>query len=284
MTFTNYDKLLERGDRVIYYPEGVPGIGKGFTRRYQLQHFHSSFVVLAAKHDAPVYPVSVVNAEWVNPTSVTFESIDKVFRKLLGIPFLPLPIAPLALLFPFIFYLAFPCQMTFVVQRPVNVRQMLREEGCTDIKAPSRDMVLRVADRIRERAQHDLDRAVEKHGQKPYDWESLKHEMNAIKGKRLRTTPLGWPLSFVTHERDRKRPPAKNWLHKIMRDLDIAAWYMPFGWFLISLIRKLRKPPYGYRGMDAQEKRRTQGSYRWSLEDQPLPPRPTGNDTPDGAP
>jgi 1-acyl-sn-glycerol-3-phosphate acyltransferase len=284
MTFTNYDKLLERGDRVIYYPEGVPGIGKGFTRRYQLQHFHSSFVVLAAKHDAPVYPVSVVNAEWVNPTSVTFESMDKLFRKVLGIPFLPLPIAPLALLFPFIFYLAFPCQMTFVVQRPVNVRQMLREEGCTDVSAPSRDMVLRVAERIQERAQHDLNAAVEEYGEKPYDWESLKREMNAIKGKRLRTTPLGWPLSFVTHDRDRKRPPAKNWLHKIVRDLDIAAWYMPFGWFLIALIRKLRKPPYGYRGLSEDEKRRTQGSYRWSLDDQPLPPRPTGDSTPSEAP
>ena len=30
MTFSNYNALLRRGDKVIYYPEGVPGIGKGF--------------------------------------------------------------------------------------------------------------------------------------------------------------------------------------------------------------------------------------------------------------
>lgn len=284
MTFANYDALLKRGDRVIYYPEGVPGIGKGFTRRYQLQHFHSSFVVLAAKYDAPVYPVSVVNAEWVNPTSVTFKPIDRLFRKILGIPFLPLPIAPLALLFPFIFYLAFPCQMTFVVQSPLNVRQMLREEGCTDVRAPSRNMVLRVAERIRQRAQQDLDRAVDQYGQSPYDWDSLKSEMQSIRGRRMRTTPLGWPLSFVQHDRNRERPPAKNWLHKIVRDLDIAAWYMPFGWFLIALIRKLRKPPYGYRGLSKDETRRRQGSYRWLLNDQPLPPRPPRTETPDAHP
>ena len=27
MTFDNFERLLQRGDRVIYYPEGVPGIG-----------------------------------------------------------------------------------------------------------------------------------------------------------------------------------------------------------------------------------------------------------------
>ena len=45
MTFDNFDRLLERGERVLYFPEGVPGIGKGFARRYQLQRFSTSFVL-----------------------------------------------------------------------------------------------------------------------------------------------------------------------------------------------------------------------------------------------
>lgn len=273
MTFVNFDKLLERGDKVIYYPEGVPGIGKGFTRRYQLQHFHSSFVVLAAKHNAPVYPVSVVNAEWVNPTSVTFKSVDELFKKLLGLPFLPLPIAPLAFLFPFIFYLAFPCRMTFVINDPIDARQMLREEGCTDLEHPERSTLQRVAQRIRDASQRRLDKAVDEHGDRPYHWPSMKTSIRQLGLNFLKASPLGWPFTFVQNDRNLKRPPAKNTLHAILRDLDILAWYMPFGWFLVGALRNLRKPPYGYRGLSEQERREREGTYRWSLADRPLPPR-----------
>ncbi|MFL5537869.1 MAG: 1-acyl-sn-glycerol-3-phosphate acyltransferase, partial [Longimicrobiaceae bacterium] len=153
MTFANYDGLLERGDRVIYYPEGVPGIGKGFLKRYQLQHFHSSFVALAARHQAPVYPVAVVNAEWVNPTSVTFEWLNALFRKTVGLPFFPIPTVFAAALFPFVFYLAFPCRMVFVVGDAVDVRALLAEEGETDLERPERERVLRVAERVRRLSQ-----------------------------------------------------------------------------------------------------------------------------------
>ena len=33
MTFDNFERLVERGDRVLYFPEGVPGIGKKGTRK-----------------------------------------------------------------------------------------------------------------------------------------------------------------------------------------------------------------------------------------------------------
>nr|MCU0649411.1 1-acyl-sn-glycerol-3-phosphate acyltransferase [Gemmatimonadaceae bacterium] len=33
LTFDNFDRLLARGERVLYFPEGVPGIGKGFQKR-----------------------------------------------------------------------------------------------------------------------------------------------------------------------------------------------------------------------------------------------------------
>jgi len=273
MSFDNYDRLLERGDRVIHYPEGVPGIGKGFTRRYQLQHFHSSFVVLAARHEAPVYPISIVNAEWVNPTSVTFKPLNKLFRKLLGLPFFPVPIVFLALLFPFIFYLGFPCKMRFVVQDPVDVRGLLHEEGCDDLDAPNREVAQRVTERVRRIAQRQLDEAVREHGDQPYDLAGFWENMRALKDGVLAATPLGWPVSFVRHERDRRRPPAKNKLHAFARDLDLLAYYLPFGWLLLAAARRLRKPPYGYRGLSPKERREVEGCYRWSLDERPLPER-----------
>ena len=121
MTFDNFERLLQRGDRVIYYPEGVPGIGKGFQHRYQLQRFRTSFVRLAARHDVPIYPVSVVNAEWVMPFHVTFPPLDRVMQRFFHVPFLPLPAGLLAVVFPWMWYLALPAHMTFVIGDPIDV-------------------------------------------------------------------------------------------------------------------------------------------------------------------
>jgi 1-acyl-sn-glycerol-3-phosphate acyltransferase len=273
MTFANYDRLLERGDRVVYYPEGVPGIGKGFLKRYQLQHFHSSFVALAARHRAPVVPVSVVNAEWVNPTSVTFDWLNAVFRKTVGLPFFPVPTVFLAALFPFVFYLAFPCRMVFVVGEPVDVRKLLEEEGETDLEHPRREAVLRVAERVRALAQERLDAAVAEHGKKPWDLRGLWHSMRKLKGRIWSRTPLGWPYAYIRHDRDRHRPPARNGLHAFLRDWDILFYYLPLGWLGIALARALRKPPCGYRGMTKRARIEREGSFRWTLDTRPLPPR-----------
>jgi 1-acyl-sn-glycerol-3-phosphate acyltransferase len=275
MTFGNYDRLLERGDKVIYYPEGVPGIGKGFLKRYQLQHFHSSFVALAAKHRAPVYTVAVANAEWVNPTSVTFEWLNAFFRKAVGLPFFPIPTVFAAALFPFVFYLAFPCRMVFVVGDPVDVRALLREEGETDLEHPERDAVVRVAERIRRLSQERLDAAVAEHGAKPYDVRGLFREMKKLKGRIWSRTPLGWPYAYLRHERDRHRPPARNALHAFLRDWDVLFYYLPLGWLGIALARMLRKPPCGYRGLTRRERIEREGSFRWTLDTRPLPQRPS---------
>lgn len=276
MTFANFDQLLNLKERVLYYPEGVPGIGKGFTRRYQLQHFYSSFVVLSAKHDAPFYPVLCVNAEWVNPTSVTFKSLDKIFDKLLGMPFFPIPAGFIAIVFPFFFYLAFPCNMKFVALDPIDIRAWLREEGSADPLYPEKEATLRVAERVKDYMQDHLDKAVAEHGQKPFHWKSLKRRLKQLKKKKgswLRATPLGWPFTFIKHERDMHRQEARNRLHDLLRDWDIWLYFVPLGWFLIALVRKFRNPPYGYKGMSDEERKFKTGSYFWSLKDHPMPER-----------
>ncbi|HSB54492.1 MAG TPA: 1-acyl-sn-glycerol-3-phosphate acyltransferase, partial [Gemmatimonadales bacterium] len=100
MTFDNFERLLLRGDRVLYFPEGVPGIGKGFNRRYQLQPFKTSFVLLSARHNVPVYPLYVINAEWVHPFGYTFRPLDWIMQRVFHVPFLPIPIGLLAVIFP----------------------------------------------------------------------------------------------------------------------------------------------------------------------------------------
>jgi hypothetical protein len=89
----------------------------------------------------------------------------------------------------------------------------------------------------------------------------------------LRSTPLGWPLHYVQHERDVRGGPAPTRLHGLLRDLDLGAWYLPFGWFLIAALRAFRSPPYGHFGLGEKDRRRQDGARRWSLADEPLPSR-----------
>ena len=272
MTFDNYDRLLKNGERIVYYPEGVPGIGKGFIRRYQLQHFYSSFVILSAKHDVDVIPVSCVNAEWINPANITFKWLDFIFDKLFGMPFFPLPSGPIALLFPFFFYFGFPCKMWFVVGKPMNVRKMIQEEGENPDEL-SREVALKVAERVRLSMQQQLDESVDTFGKKPYDIKGWWKSMRTLKDDFWRFLPTGWPYAFIQHERNPFRKPASK-LVNFFRDWDILAFYVPFGWILIAFIRLLRKPPYGYRGMSKEARLRADGSYLWKLEKRPIATSP----------
>ena len=273
MTFDNFDRLLARGDRVLYFPEGVPGIAKGFDKRYRLQRFSTSFVLLAARHRVPVVPIHVVNAEWVHPFGYTFKPIDWLFAHVFGVPFLPLPIGILAIVFPWMWYLAFPARLVFAVGAPLDVAGALAAEGVAPGEAPSREQLCGATRRVRHEMQAQLDACVAEHGNVRYGFPSLWRALRAARPRALRATPLGWPVAFLRHERDRHRPPARNRLHALLRDWDLIGFYLPFGWPLLSLTRAFRRPPYGSRGVARAHRCATEGSYLWRLAGRPLPPR-----------
>lgn len=273
MTFDNFHRLLARGDRVLYFPEGVPGIGKGFNHRYRLQRFSSSFILLAARHRAPVLPLHIVNAEWLHPFGYCIPPLDRIMQRIFLVPFLPLPIGLLAILMPWIWFLAFPARLVFVVGEPIDAEGVLREVGVTDLASPPRELLRRAADRVRERMQRELDSLVAVHGRTRYGFPSLWRALRRARPRALRATPLGWPLAFLRHERDRVRPPARGRLHALLRDWDLAAWYLPFGWPLLSLARAVRRPPYGYRGVSRAGRHEAEGRFLWTLAERPLPPR-----------
>lgn len=273
MTFYNFDRLLKAGETVLYFPEGVPGIAKGFQRRYQLQRFSSSFVHLAIKHRAPVYPIYVINAEWVIPFNFTWKPLDRLVRRLAGVPFLPLPAGPLAVLLPWLWYLALPARMIFSVGAGIDVCRIARECGL-DTDRLDRDQARRVAQEIRRRMQPLLEQRVDKYGRAPYHWRSLKQTLRSRGGRAF--MPWTWPWAFVRHHRDRARPPAGSWLHRWLRDWDLLGFYLPLGWPLLSLARRFRKPPCGYRGLSEEERREREGAFVWHLSERPLPPPDVG--------
>ena len=274
MTFYNFRSLLQHGERVIYYPEGIAGIGKGFNKRYQLQPFSSSFVQLANEHSTPIFPVYTINAEWVNPTSISISWLNRWVDKFTGVPFFPIPAAFIALVFPFFFYFGFPCKMNFFVGDPIHADEVLKELGWDGSSKPHRSLLNKAAHSIQDQMQEELDRLVGLHGTKPYDLPDLIGALRTIPGKSWPVIGIGWPYGFIRHERDLVRKPARNAFHFWLRDVDLLAFYIPFlGWPLITLLRWLRKPPYGYRGLSQPEKKKRQGGDLWSLLQIPLIPR-----------
>jgi 1-acyl-sn-glycerol-3-phosphate acyltransferase len=79
-------RLLERGELVGVFPEGFKGIGKGWSRRYQLQRFgRGGFVQVALETATPIVPVAIVGAEESYPMIGNL----KFFARVLGFPYFP---------------------------------------------------------------------------------------------------------------------------------------------------------------------------------------------------
>jgi 1-acyl-sn-glycerol-3-phosphate acyltransferase len=89
----NAEALLEQGEAIAVFPEGVKGLGKPFRKRYQLQRFgRGGFIRLALRTRTPIVPVAIVGAEEMNPV------IARLVRpgRTLGLPYFPVtPTFPL---------------------------------------------------------------------------------------------------------------------------------------------------------------------------------------------
>ncbi|OGQ65727.1 MAG: hypothetical protein A3F89_00200 [Deltaproteobacteria bacterium RIFCSPLOWO2_12_FULL_50_11] len=83
----NAERLLENGNLVVVFPEGVKGIGKHFKHRYRLQRFgRGGFIKLAMKTQSPIIPTAVIGAEEIHP--IIYKST--VLAKPLHLPYLPI--------------------------------------------------------------------------------------------------------------------------------------------------------------------------------------------------
>jgi 1-acyl-sn-glycerol-3-phosphate acyltransferase len=93
-TPANCRRLLDDDEAVLVFPEGVRGINKTWSQRYQLQGFGHGFMRLALESGAPIVPVGVVGAEEQFPVLWNLESV----AKRIGMP--AVPISPMMLLGP----------------------------------------------------------------------------------------------------------------------------------------------------------------------------------------
>jgi 1-acyl-sn-glycerol-3-phosphate acyltransferase len=90
-TRANVRRLLERGELLAIWPEGVAGTAKRWRDRYTLQAWRVGFAEQAIRHRAVVVPVAIIGAEESWPL------LAKLPLRAFGAPYFPVPAVPLPL-------------------------------------------------------------------------------------------------------------------------------------------------------------------------------------------
>jgi 1-acyl-sn-glycerol-3-phosphate acyltransferase len=110
----NCRNLLEADQTILVFPEGVRGLGKTWSSRYELAAFGRGFMRLALQTGAPIVPVGVVGAE----ESLISVANAKPLAELLRSPYIPVP-ALLPLLGP-LSYLPMPTRFHVYFGEPLS--------------------------------------------------------------------------------------------------------------------------------------------------------------------
>jgi 1-acyl-sn-glycerol-3-phosphate acyltransferase len=80
-----FGELLDDGQLVLVFPEGMDGIKKPIAQRYRLQGFRPGLVELSLRHGAPIVPMAIAGSDDQAP--ILFDLAPLARR--LGLPFLP---------------------------------------------------------------------------------------------------------------------------------------------------------------------------------------------------
>ena len=147
------ERLLERDELVLVFPEGVKGTGKPYGERYRLRRFgRGGFAQIALRTRAPIIPVSVVGSEEIYPMLANLRGV----AKLIGMPYFPITpqfplLGPMGLL-------PLPSSWMIEFHQPIPVDEFdpdAAEDPAT---------VMRLSDRVRDVIQDGLYRNLERRG------------------------------------------------------------------------------------------------------------------------
>lgn len=198
-TGLNFETMMQYKDsNLLIYPEGVPGIGKGFNNKYQLQTFSTSMIRMAIKYRTDIVGVSCVNGEYINPYSYSFPSVNKVIQKL-GVPFLPVAlITPLLLIQPWLFYYAWPAKLTYIIGNRYKPYEMVGDKPWEEV---TQEEIQAVRDQIQADMQKSLEASVKEYGSKPFNWKEVFSNLFRHWRRLPYWIPPGWPALFSEYDR-----------------------------------------------------------------------------------
>ena len=156
-TRENFSGLLDAGELVLVFPEGIAGVRKPYRERYRLQAFHRGFVEEALRSQAPIIPTAVVGSDDQAPILYDVKPLAR---------WLGLPVAPITPTFPWLGLLGllpYPIHYRIVYGEPISP---IDEYGPAAADDPA--VVADLCERVRQRIQEMLDRErAERRGLQP---------------------------------------------------------------------------------------------------------------------
>jgi hypothetical protein len=241
-TMKNFEASMRlKAGHILIYPEGLRGIGKGFDKRYDLQRVSSSVVRMALKYKTDIVHFASINGEYIHPYAYRSEGLNRIGKRLLGLPFLPLTIMlPLILLQPWVFYMAFPANLTFVRKSRIRWQDLSQ----TPFEEIEEQEIASIRDQLQDRLQQELHEAEEVYGRSPFRWRSFWRQLRRHYKTFPLWLPIGWPLLFWEFQRQyyRTTPLGDENLSLsgtsifaiIMKQPWLLAYYIPIlGWIPI---------------------------------------------------
>jgi len=242
-TTLNFETMMYYNDHnLMLYPEGVPGIGKGFNRKYQLQRLATSIIRLGIQHRTDIIPFYTINGEYLNPYAYSWDWVNNLSKKI-GIPFIPVgPIVLMVLLQPWFFYMAYPAKLTFVLGSRIKPYELTDKAHDELSRADYEDL----SNQVRQRMQTEMDAAVRTHGQHPYRWKEMWQRIRQNWRYFPFFLPFAWPALFTEFERQYTQQPRGTidlqlarpgaWLRMIWRNPFTLSFFIPIlGWIPIAI-------------------------------------------------
>jgi hypothetical protein len=241
-SFKHFETLMHHRDsNILIYPEGVPGIGKGYNRKYRLQRFATSFVRISLKYKTDIIPFATVNGEYINPYVLSWPWLNQWSGKI-GIPYIPVGFHTLLLvLFPWLFYYGLPARLTYVMGKRIKPYELMDKS----YEELTQEDVKRVRDQIKATMQDELNRAVAIYGEKRYSPGKIVGRSFSQILKLFYYSPPGWPLLFYEHHRLYLKNKGEPFTMKInmwsglkflLRNPFTLSYYLPvIGWIPILI-------------------------------------------------
>lgn len=237
-TSLNFETMMQFPEsNILVYPEGVPGIGKGFDKKYQLQRFATSFIRTSLKYQTDIIPFATVNGEYINAYAYHSDTVNRLVNKI-GIPFLPIGLMTLLIPFqPWLFYFGFPAKLTYVMGKRIKPYELLDKP----LGKITEDDIAQLTVRVRRQMQDELDAAVRKYGAKPY----ATREFFASCQKNVKRfpffLPFFWPSLFAEFERRQREHDGSDFKLRfwdglrafLKRPLNFAFFFPILGWIPI---------------------------------------------------
>ena len=144
-------QLLQKGESVLVFPEGVRGSGKTIDQKYHLQKFPLGFYRLAQEAKVPIVPITLVGTEETYPSLTNLKGLAKMLK----IPYIPITptfplLGPLGLI-------PLPCKISLKILPPL--------ETSANINATDADIRQEV-EKIQTLMQDTLNQGLARRGEK----------------------------------------------------------------------------------------------------------------------